>query len=315
MDSVALSGWQREAVSGAPVQSGVGAAHTPTPSPAEPSLCRSQGRSSPEGGECAPGGGSLGLSLIATKETFSARLGWGVPGQSVPVGDPKKRRVSIMSHGVVRAAHLHEQGLIAEGVKYKAALLTFTYAPGVDWSGGHVRYAIQCLRKWCARRGFVARGVWVLELHKSGRPHYHLVLFVPRGITPPMFDKQGWWKHGMSNAKWARSPVGYIAKYASKGVSGALYGDLPKGARLWGHFGLSAAQRELMRFWRSPMWLRSMADEGDRLRRTSSPDDGVWYVNESKGVRYRNPWSLDLARGELRCRALTTDDVEFVGGV
>ena len=195
-------------------------------------------------------------------------------------------------------------------------MITFTYRPGVSWEPGHVRYVVRCYRQWCKRRGIVARGVWVLELTKAGVPHYHMILFLPKGLTPPLPDKQGWWKHGMSNAKWARSPVGYLAKYASKGVSAALWGDLkrtlPKGARMWGVVGLDAAQRRMMRFWRSPLWLRSMADEGDSLRRVAVPGDGVWYVNETKGLRFRSPWELDLAAGVLRCRQLTTEDVQFL---
>ena len=71
--------------------------------------------------------------------------------------------------------------------------------------------------------GRVAKGifihyVWVLELTKRGRPHYHVLFWLPRGISMPKADKQGWWRHGMTNTVPARSPVGYLCKYTSKGI-------------------------------------------------------------------------------------------------
>lgn len=102
--------------------------------------------------------------------------------------------------------------------------------------------------KWGKRRGVALPIVWVAETHggggsNHGQVHYHLVVFVPRGLTPPMPDKQGWWKKGMSNCKWARSPVGYLAKYTSKGANGP---PMPTGARLWGsQWSIGVCAREI----------------------------------------------------------------------
>ena len=57
--------------------------------------------------------------------------------------------------------------------------------------------------------------VWVLELTKRGRPHYHVLFWLPKGVSMPKADKQGWWKHGMTRSG-GHSPVGYLCKYTSK---------------------------------------------------------------------------------------------------
>ena len=43
----------------------------------------------------------------------------------------------------------------------------------------------------------------------------------------PKADKQGWWRHGMTNTVPARSPVGYLCKYTSKGIDFDSWGKLP----------------------------------------------------------------------------------------
>ena len=229
---------------------------------------------------------------------------------SLSLPDPLLRRLSGMRKGVVIAANLISTGLQESGVRYRAALITMTYAPAVEWSAKHISECVRGYRQWCQRRDVPFQYVWVIELTKAGRPHYHMIVFLPRGITPPLPDKQGWWPHGMTNAKWAYSPVGYIAKYASKGTHG---NGLPRNARLWGWGGLSDAQKVSLRFWMAPQWLRCMADEGDALRKRPVPSEGTWWVNESKGIRYRTPWEVNLSRAELRWKGWTADDVEFIG--
>lgn len=165
-----------------------------------------------------------------------------------------QRRLWRMQRGVIASARLLHNDLVEARERFRSALITFTYRPGVDWEPGHIRAAVAHYRKWCKRRGFRFRCVWTMELHKSGVPHYHLIFWMPRGVTPPKPDKQGWWPHGMTNCKWARSPVGYIAKYASKGADALI----PKGARLWGAAGLTVLQRCQAQWCLAPRWLRRM---------------------------------------------------------
>ena len=61
--------------------------------------------------------------------------------------------------------------------------------------------------------------------------------WLPKGVSMPKADKQGWWKHGMTRSEWAHSPVGYLCKYTSKGIDFDSWGKLPRGGRLFGHGG------------------------------------------------------------------------------
>ena len=151
------------------------------------------------------------------------------------VVDPARARLRRMSRAVIGTAQAIEEVFQDSGFRYRAAMVTLTYGPDEEWEPNDVARLCNHYRMWATRRGIRICGVWVLELTKQDRPHYHLVLFIPRGYTPPLPDKQGWWRKGHTNAKWAHRPVGYIAKYASKGT----YGGLPAGARLHGHIGLT----------------------------------------------------------------------------
>lgn len=177
------------------------------------------------------------------------------------------RRMWRMRRGVIASARLINNDLVDRGEKFRAALGTLTYAPGVDWSPRHVSALIDCYRKWAMRRGFKFRAVWKLEPHASGRPHYHYVFWMPRGVTPPMPDKQGWWPHGSTNVKWARSPVGYIAKYCAKPAEDVF----PKGARIWGAVGLSAAERARVQWSLAPRWVKRMTSPEHGVRRIKRP--------------------------------------------
>ena len=109
--------------------------------------------------------------------------------------------------------------------------------------------------------------VWVLELTKRGRPHYHVLFWLPKGVSMPKADKQGWWKHGMTRSEWAHSPVGYLCKYTSKGIDFDSWGKLPRGGRLYGHGGYTPAMR-ITRAWRvAPAWVRELIDEMDGVKR------------------------------------------------
>lgn len=142
---------------------------------------------------------------------------------------------------------------------YRIALVTLTYRPRVEWDAKHISVLLKHYREYFRRRKQSFNYVWVMELHASGVPHYHIVCWFPRGkgMMPPLPDKQGWWPHGMTNAKWAKSPVGYIVKYASKGESKSGL-HLPKGARLWGYGGLVKSERAIVAYATAPKWLKAL---------------------------------------------------------
>jgi hypothetical protein len=121
------------------------------------------------------------------------------------------------------------------------------------------------MRQWVERRGVRFRYVWVAEQHKSGRVHYHAIVWLPRGLTMPKPDKQGWWPHGFTNAQWAKKGIGYLVKYATKTATCPT--PFPKGCRLHGHGGLTAERRTHRTWWMLPKYQRERCGPGDRVRR------------------------------------------------
>jgi len=181
---------------------------------------------------------------------------------------------------VLGAGHGIQGSLQAEKFRYRAAFGTVTYRQDGQWGPRHISELMRHYRRWCQRRGEPFRCVWVAELTKRGRVHYHYVIWLRRGLTPPMPDKQGWWKHGSSNVKWARKPVSYLLKYASKGVS-ASDGVFPKGCRLYAVAGPTGP----LGYFRCPGWMRRWARPGHVIRLK----DGFWN-NHTTGIGYRSPW-------------------------
>lgn len=226
------------------------------------------------------------------------------------------QRLKRMRRGVVLSAKAINNDLIEDGFsqweengqwgraaehEYRCALLTLTYAPGVEWEPAQIKKLLDHYRKWAKRNGCRFSYVWVMELHKSGVPHYHVVFWVTGGKTPPFPDDQGWWPHGKSNAVWARSPVGYIAKYASKGTSA----DVPGGARLWGAGGLTAAARAARSWALAPKWLRGVTERGSLIKKAAMQIEEIGqyghkrltsvvaWVADATGMAFLSPWQFD----------------------
>jgi hypothetical protein len=137
------------------------------------------------------------------------------------------------------------------------------------------------LRDWSARRGAKLRVLWVAEQHKSGRIHYHVIVFLPSRLSLPFPDRQGWWPHGMSQRQALRKQsVGYLIKYATKGAD--VSAPWPKGCRLHGHGGLDLAQRIRRSWWVLPKYIREQTEDFLRVRRARgggwlSPVTGQWW--------------------------------------
>jgi hypothetical protein len=179
-----------------------------------------------------------------------------------------------MRRRVLTGARLH----VCQVKKWRAAMLTLTYRPEVDWDGRHVSDCLRHSRQWLKRRSIGFRYVWVMETTKAGKPHYHVVVWLPLGIKLPLLDLQGWWPHGMTRMEWARSAVGYVSKYVSKGEEGAA---LPFGARMYGVGGLEGIALDEARWWTLPGWLR------DQLE--ASIKDALFAANQ---------WLHDLVKGQ-----------------
>ncbi len=153
-------------------------------------------------------------------------------------------------------------GEYAPSSPFRVALITLTYKPGIEWAAEHIATLVNLYRQFFARRKLKCHYVWTVELQGNGKPHYHIVMWMPKGVKPPKPDKADWWPHGHTQAIYAISPVGYIAKYASKseGKSGH---HLPKKARLWGYGGLKMVERSGVAYAMAPTWLKAVMHDLD----------------------------------------------------
>jgi hypothetical protein len=216
-------------------------------------------------------------------------------------------RLSRLKRGTITAARLHQEAVTKGGFRGRWAFLTATYAEADAWKPRHLPELLDQIRKWLARRGHPMAYVWVAEI-QPGRfrrtgdavVHYHIMLWLPRGLTLPKPDKQGWWRHGSTKIEWARNPVGYMAKYASKEDGPAKF---PKGARIHGCGGLKGEQQQEARFWRRPRWLREQTRMTDDVRRHNG---GGWFELET-GEIFESPWEVTFEGGGVWLRLKTTD--------
>lgn len=193
-------------------------------------------------------------------------------------------RLKRMKRSVLTTARLLQEDMQQGGFRGRIAMLTLTYRPEVEWEQGQLTSCIKAVRQYLARRGETMRYVSVMELHKSGKPHYHLLIWLPRGVTLPKPDKRGWWRYGMTKIEWARNALGYVAKYASKGADGRF----PKGARLTTSGGLSRRARFERAWWLAPGWVRDAFSVEDRPVRAPG---GGW-VSRITGDWLPSPWRL-----------------------
>lgn len=201
---------------------------------------------------------SLGLVNSSTSPT---RVLFRPPAGAFEI-DAQASRLRRMRTGVLTWARCVSEWTPTTGRRWWCAMVTLTYGPRATWEARHISQTLACLGEWARRhkrlRGLRLPYTWVLELTQAGVPHYHLLVWLPVGTQLPKFDRRGWWRHGHTRVEAARNAVGYIAKYASKGVALTLLGEVPRGARLSGRGGLprQCMQAREARWWRLPGWLR-----------------------------------------------------------
>lgn len=137
------------------------------------------------------------------------------------------------------------------------------------------------------------RYLWVGELTKRLRPHYHILIWIPRGMFIPKADSCGWWPHGMTRIERARNAVGYLAKYASK-FTGAMAEAFPKGFRTHGLGGLSDESRRELRWWKSPLAAREALGADADIRKVRGG-----YTDKRTGDFWPSPWRVFCDRGRI----------------
>lgn len=213
-----------------------------------------------------------------------------------------------MKRNVIATANMvNAQVTRIKAYRTRAMFLTFTYRSTVQPQPSHMSDVWTNYRNWCARRDVECRYVWVAELHKSGKVHYHAIIWVPLNLRLPYFDKwsvigkppyhgigprrmTAWWPHGFTNMKQARSPVGYLAKYASKAVHRAGEDDhtYPAGLKIYGVGGLDKDQRQIRRYINLPAWLAERVGPHEPVKRIQG---GGW-IEKLSHVFWPSPWKL-----------------------
>lgn len=242
----------------------------------------------------APGaGGVSGLVTLKTSDTL-------IP-QSLEI-DTKQARLARMRRSLIWASDLIQRAL--GPLTYKPAMLTLTYRDVDGFCPRHVSELLNRIRGWLERRGRKLHYVWVAELQQRGALHYHIVIWLPKGLTLPKPDKQGWWPHGHTRIEWARNPIGYLIKYASKLDTKH---ELPKGARLHGSGGIDQTGKQIRRWVNLPTWLKSIAGVNCAFVRIK----GSGLVERATGVCMPSPWRVSCHAG----RVFATPLFSYLGGL
>ena len=187
----------------------------------------------------------------------------------------EESRFVRLQKNIGMAAKLHMLDL--QGRRINAVMVTLTYRGVDDWRPRHVADYLAAVRKWHKRlTGNALRYVWVGETQERGALHYHVIFWLPRGVTMPKADKRGWWPHGMSNTLKATSPVAYLVSYAKKLASKK---GIPHGARIYGVGGLPCTSRNVRRWVNWPAFVQARAAVTDSFK----PQVGGGWVNRVTG--------------------------------
>lgn len=251
-------------------------------------------------------------SEMANEAICATRWGASAAGASlglVPSSTSDTRRVSIeldrnairaqrLKKSVITGARLHDQEAQKGSTRGAWYMLTTTYAAGSSASPRDVSELLKRIRGYFNRatragryRGTRFRYLWVLELTKALRPHYHVLLWVPRGVFIPHVDRAGWWPHGLTKFEKARNAVGYLAKYASK-FCGAAAESLPRGFRTHAVGGLSDESKRELRWWKAPTEAREFLGPLADIRKTLGG-----YADKLTGVFWPSPWRVLFLNG------------------
>ncbi len=230
--------------------------------------------------------------LVSVSTTFSGVPGPVVWSENCIQIDRHASRVTRLRKSLgVAAKSLHNAGPLNQQVWMQ----TLTYAgDNSNWRPEHISRFLDALRKWhYAKTGNkTVRYCWVAELQQRGVIHYHVVVWLAAGLTPPKPDT-AWrrtdarglvhieppmWPHGMSNRLKATAPIAYLMKYASK-VESKNVGNFPHGARIHGCGGLDKDGRSIRRWVLWPAYVQGNASVNDRYK----PAPGGGYCNDQTG--------------------------------
>lgn len=215
----------------------------------------------------------------------------GLPVDASVVLDSSIQRVYRMRKGILTSSRLINGRLASSKIRWVPVMVTLTYSASVSWEPKHISEFLNCVVKWGKRAGYKLPYAWVMELQKSGKPHYHVIIWIPRRLRLPRADSRGWWVHGSTNTVRATNPYGYLSKYASKAAKHEPGQTFPKGARIHGIGGLEGDEAAIVAWWKLPKLLRLGAEGSHQWRRRPG---GGWLciVGEAAGQFVDSQWGL-----------------------
>lgn len=236
------------------------------------------------------GGDALGLVSLSTSPTDT----------SIEIDRARARLLRMRRSVLTTAVEVQRRDAHGKGrAQTRAVMATLTYRADGMWDPKHVSRFIERVQKWAFRRGFKVPYVWVAELTKRGRVHYHCIFWIPRRYSLPKPDKQGWWPHGSTNLLALRSGAAYASKYASKGTPD----QFPKGLRLHGRGGLEESERMAVRWWCLAKWVREhFPFAADDIRKVSGG-----YISRVTGEFLASPWRVFLSGGKAYAYRISED--------
>lgn len=227
----------------------------------------------------AEGAGLVSIETSPHEATTSPRVqSWRLVDEAVIPFDARSkasRRIRGLRRTVWLASRLHE--LPRPGFRPDVPwFVTLTYRGVDDWRPDHIARCMDRYRRWCHRKGIQARYVTVAELQQRGAIHYHLVVWLPRGVRMPKWDTPTvtpsgreaapFWPHGMTNRQRVRaSATAYLMKYLGKLTPYHVY---PKGCRTYSVGGLDQQARAIRSWSRLPYWVQCLYGVGQVVRRS-----------------------------------------------
>lgn len=243
------------------------------------------------GFSAAAGGRRLGLVHSSTSDTRRVSL----------TLDPNHIRGLRLKKSLITGARLHDQEAKQGSFRGAWYMLTTTYRNGSDAGPRDISETLKRIRGFFNRavrlryRGYRPRFryLWCGELTKAGVPHYHVLIYIPRGIFLPKADRAGWWPHGHTKIEKARNAVGYLAKYASK-FSPDMLASFPKGFRTHAIGGLNTESKRELRWWKAPKAARDALGVLADIRKALGG-----YVDKLTGDFWPSPWKVITDRGRI----------------
>lgn len=181
-----------------------------------------------------------------------------------------------------------EHRRFSKSAKLRAVAMTLTYRNSNDFNSKCISAFLKRLRETLKRRGHALPYAWVLE--RAGQLHYHLIIWLPRGVKLDPAKLAKWWGWGSTWIEDCRKVTTW-EKYLTK-IDNT---KLPKGARIYGYGGLDNDGETAVARTKLPRWLLPLVPASHRARRLKG---GGW-TDMQTGEIFQSPY-IWTPRGHVR---------------